>query len=504
MREERRGSINPSRSIPARLLRVGFHGEVNVALQDISPNADTDDHHNYAALSYCWGPNNDNVQTFQRNIDEMRKGIPLASLPVTIQHAIEVTRGLELPYLWVDALCIIQDGREDKKQEISKMAAIFGCAMVVISAAVAESCDQGFLQPRIVSDLLGPVYKFPYYPDSSEPQDGFIVTCRGHLCDGIQSHPIDKRAWTLEEHTQAISLLQFGKRQVRWTCEENNNPKLDGGHGDLPNQDTPYHFVGKYNDLESGIDDLNLWSVFTGFCSDWMVLVEQYTGRSLTHQRDSLPAFGIIAENFAKTTKGKVGEYCAGMWEKDLSRQLLWFKTNPVEETETETLKPTWSWASLPGSVQFWCTRFTEPFSNVKVIGCNMNRHNSEWDYGSVISGVITIEARLRPLFWKGTNESVSEEFASIVAFVADCDSSSIVEHWDMDRQEPLNKLFCLELLPAKNTDKMTRGLILCHIDHDQFERRGYYECWEYLVKFFDRQSLEGECTDRTRRITIV
>src|SRR5450432_3590552 len=72
----------------------------------------------YAVLSYCWGTAQQ-VQTTTSNIDEHRNGIPLDSLPMTIQEAIRVTRGLALRYLWIDSLCIFQDSEADKQREIS-------------------------------------------------------------------------------------------------------------------------------------------------------------------------------------------------------------------------------------------------------------------------------------------------------------------------------------------------------------------------------------------------
>jgi hypothetical protein len=52
-------------------------------------------------------------------------------------------------YLWIDALCIIQDDGTDKHKEIPELAKVYRNATVVIGAARARSAGQGFLGPRM-------------------------------------------------------------------------------------------------------------------------------------------------------------------------------------------------------------------------------------------------------------------------------------------------------------------------------------------------------------------
>jgi hypothetical protein len=66
-------------------------------------------------------------------------------LPQTIQDAISVTHRLGIRYLWVDALCIIQDNPIDKSTEINAVGANYKNATLTISAASAASVELGFL-----------------------------------------------------------------------------------------------------------------------------------------------------------------------------------------------------------------------------------------------------------------------------------------------------------------------------------------------------------------------
>src|SRR5436190_22294515 len=53
-------------------------------------------------------------------------------------------RRLGLQYLWVDALCIIQDNEDYWRKESQMMAAIYGNALLTIAASCAESPTDGF------------------------------------------------------------------------------------------------------------------------------------------------------------------------------------------------------------------------------------------------------------------------------------------------------------------------------------------------------------------------
>jgi Heterokaryon incompatibility protein (HET) len=82
------------------------------------------EHSSYSALSYCWGGNQPICAT-SHFIEALCSGILVQDLPQTIQDAIEVTRRLGIRYLWVDALCIIQDSITDKENEIRNMGLVY-------------------------------------------------------------------------------------------------------------------------------------------------------------------------------------------------------------------------------------------------------------------------------------------------------------------------------------------------------------------------------------------
>jgi hypothetical protein len=52
-----------------------------------------------------------------KNIFQLKKAIPVSSMPRTFQDAVCVARSLKMKYLWIDSLCIVQDSQEDWHRE---------------------------------------------------------------------------------------------------------------------------------------------------------------------------------------------------------------------------------------------------------------------------------------------------------------------------------------------------------------------------------------------------
>jgi hypothetical protein len=101
----------------------------------------------YIALSYVWGK----VQPFQttrENVQILRKPKALyaarirSRIPRTFQDAMRLTRSLGQRYLWVDALCIVQDAA-DKQNQLDRMGQIYQGATLTIVAAQGQDAGAG-------------------------------------------------------------------------------------------------------------------------------------------------------------------------------------------------------------------------------------------------------------------------------------------------------------------------------------------------------------------------
>ena len=189
----------------------------------------------YAALSYCWG--RDQIYKLEkRNVEAWCIEMPHTRLPQTIKDAVQVTMGLGLDYLWVDALCIIQDSDSDKAEEISRMGDIYEQAHVSISAARALAVWDGFLHSRYIPGERG--FRMPF--TSSDGRLSSVVLWKGRDLDTWE--PIHRRAWWLQESILSPRVLEYGTHTIRWHCAHTRKnislPQFDAGWGSqihLPN-----------------------------------------------------------------------------------------------------------------------------------------------------------------------------------------------------------------------------------------------------------------------------
>ncbi|KAF4840937.1 hypothetical protein CGCSCA4_v009786 [Colletotrichum siamense] len=145
----------------------------------------------YATLSYCWGGDQD-AKTLRSNFASYQDHIDFSTLPTTIQDAAIVTIQIGLSYLWVDAMCIIQDDDNDKMKEIAKMHAIYRSSQVTIAPSEAATSKTGFLRPR---DMWRPI-KMKARFDENVFSDVLLVP-EGSSCRS--SAPLFRRGWTLQE-----------------------------------------------------------------------------------------------------------------------------------------------------------------------------------------------------------------------------------------------------------------------------------------------------------------
>jgi hypothetical protein len=134
--------------LPTRLLYVGDYPLNQLRLEETrSPDFDAPDIE-YLALSYCGSMNGllpSQKLTLDKN-DEFKSQINENELPLTFQHAIHLARYLKLKYLWVDALCIVQNSPEDQRLELSNMSKVFANAYYTI--ATSSDANGGCFQQQ--------------------------------------------------------------------------------------------------------------------------------------------------------------------------------------------------------------------------------------------------------------------------------------------------------------------------------------------------------------------
>jgi len=83
------------------------------------------------------------LKTTIATMTDRQAAISMASMPLAFQHAIMVTRRLGFRYIWIDSLCIIQDSKQDWKEQAAKMQHVYEGAILTIAADAGDNSTSG-------------------------------------------------------------------------------------------------------------------------------------------------------------------------------------------------------------------------------------------------------------------------------------------------------------------------------------------------------------------------
>ncbi|EFQ32426.1 heterokaryon incompatibility protein [Colletotrichum graminicola] len=159
--------------------------ETDIARLQLSESLSPDTR--YVALSHRWGAHETCCTTLGNLKDMIETGIRVSKLPATFRDAVYVGRGLGLSYIWIDSLCIVQDDKEDWKNEAQRMAIIYDNATCTIAAN-----------------------------DGLDSDSGLAVHGSGLKSTNI----LDSRAWVCQERMVSPRSLIFTGGSVLWECRE--------------------------------------------------------------------------------------------------------------------------------------------------------------------------------------------------------------------------------------------------------------------------------------------
>ncbi|CZR69617.1 uncharacterized protein PAC_19517 [Phialocephala subalpina] len=292
----------------------------------------------YAALSYCWGPQKGTFVSTRENIESSKRGIVLSELPRTIQDAIKVYRGIGLQYLWVDALCIIQNdvGEQDWYEQSGKMRQIYSNSHVTIAADHSSSCIDGFLES------YGRDWTQLNHKDASNTSPPvWIRPIESNV--GTSMDVLSTRGWALQESVLPNRILHFASGGLRWDCNtcsrsEDGSPgydplklafrtlrviKLGRASLQLPPPGT-FGNVVREDEGSTHITDFLTTHTPRSVYYAWRAIVELYSTRQLTKQNDRLSAISGLASLVVEYMDLQPSTYLAELWLDDLSEGLLW------------------------------------------------------------------------------------------------------------------------------------------------------------------------------------
>ncbi len=347
----------------------------------------------YAALSHCWG-NAVHTVTTEANINRLYQKIDWATLPATFKDAITTSRKLNIDYIWIDSLCIIQDSRSDWEKECQHMGSYYKNSFITLSALDSSNSEAGFLHPR--KNLA---VRLAYTDTWIRPSGRMPNTI-------FRGSYLNKRGWTLQERLLSTRILHFSQDEVLWECQtcsasesswtEHNEPVDISSLVSSEGQDF------KRAALHLGPDP---YSLTNGMFAAWYRIVKQFSRRSLTFESDRLPAISGIARLLGQRTGFT---YLVGLWKED-PHGLVWCidkaqnrvshastqSKHDDDQTATDSACPSWSWAKMPRSISW---RFYEQHripaavGEAKILSSTITSLSGD-PYGVVQSAELTLEA---------------------------------------------------------------------------------------------------------------
>ncbi|KAF3063072.1 hypothetical protein CFAM422_010426 [Trichoderma lentiforme] len=390
--------------LPDRVLSLKAPIEGNITVRLTEPDKALG---KYATLSHRWSLDHNFITTIA-NLGDRKEGIPWEELPKTFQDTVRFCLELNISYLWIDALCIVQDDPVDWEIQSAKMADIYHQSCLTLAATWSDSNSSGCF----------PTQADEYTEHSLEvinsAQDNFSLKVRRKLphwatnptAMPTRDNPLLSRAWVFQERVLSPRVLHFCLREMIWECCEHTSCECGGLSNSLnlkslfaiasqlkissnqpesesessSREDAVQPVISQVNErqsigrLDSDFDEVNdqldtreqrlrasrevALKTYNLQMKErlvplkqWHSLVEHYSKLKLTKQTDRLPALSGLAHRMAHF----LGEYHAGLWKSSLFRDLAWAADKPSSHLNRsrEYIGPSWSWVSVNAGVRY-------------------------------------------------------------------------------------------------------------------------------------------------------
>lgn len=327
----------------------------------------------YIALSYCW-PATPGLTTSSATVAELKTPGCLKNqldlLPLTIQDAITFVTKMGEKYLWVDALCIIQDSEEHKQTQILRMDSIY--AESVLTIVAAYQVPPGEPEPCRGLPGLRPTTR-DADQHTEAVGDVSLAVPFDSLDNMLRLSRWDTRAWTFQERLLSRRCLFFMGEQAFFQCGACTFCEDSVGEQAWA-QTNFYRGTNLWNSIGAQVvRDNHGWAGqltrqpypdAQRAVRAFEDLAANYGGRALSDPRDILNAFQGV-QNVLEAAMAT--HFWFGVPERFLDNCLLWTftgaprrRTQPVYHHTADggqpaeaVYAPSWSWVGWRTPVEF-------------------------------------------------------------------------------------------------------------------------------------------------------
>ena len=338
----------------------------------------------YFTLSYVWG-SVEMSKTLRANYTaRLQKGGLGNLFPATIADAIILVRSLSERFLWVDALCIVQDDDMRKQNDIKQMDIIYGKAYATIMAVHGESASAGLpgvsltgRPPQQVESvkISGRSKDLEFDSGNEDQETVHIVATPKPLHLALEVSALDTRGWILQEQLLSRRCLYFTScyayllcgREVINECGASQSVSFQTGERDRPRSAEsvlPSSMSNPLVNLQELVDFRSEVRQYKAFAA-YIKLVEKYTPRKLSYESDILDAFSGL---FAVLNDYFESDIISGLPASVLDLVLLWspaarllrrgcklltMENKYVIRGQANRNFPSWSWAGWTGPIDY-------------------------------------------------------------------------------------------------------------------------------------------------------
>ncbi|KAK0672314.1 heterokaryon incompatibility protein-domain-containing protein [Cercophora samala] len=365
--------------IPTRLVRVGSVHDLP-CLVETTEDMKTDD---YIALSYCWGLSQV-LTTTKDTLQSRLGGTAWEDIPKTLREAIEFVQSLGLSYIWIDALCIIQDDNLDWEREAAQMKNIYENALFTLSATSAPDVNTGCFLARSNRDmeLQSAKPEHTYYARRVITDTHKTLFSYGdNTVQATHKYPALTRGWIYQERLLSKRILYCAVDELIWECQ--TSIRCECSHESLHHRGSNpiVHYKQRLRPISEsmhkdpqGDSKVSLHEIIWA----WSTLVESYSQRAFTKYTDRLVALSGIADKFQPLN---IGTYHAGIWTAEIHHQLAWSRFTDMDKLHQQEGTripsfPSWSWASITQPCKLDITDPAEISTRLTFLNCQTIPNN--------------------------------------------------------------------------------------------------------------------------------
>lgn len=166
----------------------------------------------YMVLSFVWG-SKDVFHTNKENLQSHYEGIFPDQLPTLFRDAIVIAKSLDIKYLMIDAICVVQNHHDEIQQYLRSGRDLYNSAYLTLAACSQRDVHGSMMSARFPT-------QYASIPASLEDEEAKI-----HVSDltddfdhDVLEAPLNRRAWVLEARAFSRRTVYFSEKQLYWEC----------------------------------------------------------------------------------------------------------------------------------------------------------------------------------------------------------------------------------------------------------------------------------------------